>query len=67
MDRLTEVLIAARDAAVEERAREHGPTYMSTLEGYGDMMRKLHKTPGSPYSYVLQEHCIPEDTRCLQE
>lgn len=47
MDRLTEVLIAARDAAVEEQAREHGPTYMSPLEGYGDMVRKLHKTQES--------------------
>lgn len=47
MDRLTETLLQARNAAVEERAREHGPCYMSPLEGYGDMVRKLCKTQAS--------------------
>lgn len=41
MDRLTEVLIAARDAAVEERAAMYGPNYASALEGYGDLSREL--------------------------
>ncbi len=47
LSKLTEALIAARDAAVEERAAEHGPHYMSPLEGYGDMVRKLTKTQAS--------------------
>ena len=47
MDRLTEALLQARNAAVEERAEEHGPHYMSQLEGYGDMVRKLTKTQAS--------------------
>ena len=47
MDRLTEALLQARNAAVEERAAEHGPHYMSPLEGYGDMVRKLTKTQAS--------------------
>lgn len=47
MDRLSEALLQARNAAVEERAAEHGPNYMSPLEGYGDMVRKLTKTQAS--------------------
>lgn len=43
MDRLTEALIQARDAAVEEQARDDGMLYRSQLEGYGDMVRKLEK------------------------
>lgn len=42
MDRLSEALVAARDIAVEELEKEHGP-YCSTLEGYGDIVRKLEK------------------------
>lgn len=34
-------MIAARDAAVEERSVMFGPTYTSALEGYGDMSREL--------------------------
>lgn len=41
MDRLTEMLIKARDAAVEERAVRYGPHYASALEGYGDLSREL--------------------------
>lgn len=43
MDRLTEALIQARDAAVEEQARDDGMLYRSQLEGYGDMVRKMEK------------------------
>lgn len=46
MDRLSEALVAARDIAVEERAKEYGP-YCSTLEGYGDLVRKLEKARSS--------------------
>ena len=47
MDRLTEALIQARDAAVEEQARDDGMLYRSQLEGYGDMVRKLEKMQAS--------------------
>ena len=46
MDRLSEALMAARDIAVEERAKEYGP-YCSKLEGYGDLVRKLEKSRAS--------------------
>ncbi len=46
MDRLSEALVAARDIAVEELEKEHGP-YCSTLEGYGDIVRKLEKARAS--------------------
>lgn len=46
MDRLSEALVAARDIAVEERAKEYGP-YCSKLEGYGDLVRKLEKSRAS--------------------
>lgn len=51
MDKVTEALIAARDAAVEDWAREHGPSYMSMLEGYGDLVRKLEKTRASTKAF----------------
>lgn len=41
MDRLTEALIGARDAAVEQRTMMYGPYYASALEGYGDLSREL--------------------------
>lgn len=41
MDRLTEALIGARDAAVEQRTLMYGPHYASALEGYGDLSREL--------------------------
>lgn len=41
MDRLTEALIGARDAAVEARTVMYGPHYASALEGYGDLSREL--------------------------
>ena len=41
MDRLTEALIQARDAAVEARSIQYGPQYASALEGYGDLTREL--------------------------
>ena len=41
MDRLTEALIQARDAAVEARTLKYGPQYASELEGYGDLTREL--------------------------
>ena len=41
MDRITEALTAARDAAVEERAIMYGSQYASALEGYGDLSREL--------------------------
>ena len=41
MDRLTEALLQARNAAVEERAEQYGPHYASALEGYGDLTREL--------------------------
>lgn len=41
MDRLTEALISARDAAVEARTVMFGPHYASALEGYGDLSREL--------------------------
>lgn len=44
MSRLDEALFNAREAAVEERAKENGPSYMSELEGYGDLVRKLERT-----------------------
>lgn len=47
MDKLTEALIGARDAAIDEWSRDHGPKYMSLLEGYGDMTRKMEKTQAS--------------------
>lgn len=47
MDRLTEALIQARDAAVEEQARDDGMLYRSQLEGFGDMVRKLAKMKAS--------------------
>lgn len=47
MDRLTEALIQARDAAVEEQARNDGMLYRSQLEGFGDMVRKLEKMQAS--------------------
>lgn len=47
MDRLTEALIQARDAAVEEQARDDGMLYRSQLEGFGDMVRKLEKMQAS--------------------
>lgn len=40
---MTEALIQARDAAVEEQARDDGMLYRSQLEGFGDMVRKLEK------------------------
>lgn len=46
MDRLTEALMAARDIAVEDREKEHGP-YYSRLEGYGDLVRKMEKSRAS--------------------
>lgn len=41
LSKLTEALIAARDAAVEERAAQYGDHYASALEGYGDLTREL--------------------------
>lgn len=41
MSKMVEALLAARDAAVEARAREYGPMYSSALEGYGDLTREL--------------------------
>lgn len=41
LDKLTEALIGARDAAVEQRAIMYGPNYASALEGYGDLSREL--------------------------
>lgn len=47
MDRLTEAMIQARDAAIEEQARDDGMLYRSQLEGFGDMVRKLEKVQAS--------------------
>lgn len=47
MSRLDEAVFNVRETAVEERAKEHGPCYMSALEGYGDLIRKLEKTRAS--------------------
>lgn len=41
MDKLSEALIGARDAAVEQRTLMYGPHYASALEGYGDLSREL--------------------------
>lgn len=47
MNHLTEALIQAQDAAVEEQGRDHGMLYKSQLEGFGDMVRKLEKMQAS--------------------
>ena len=72
MDRLSETLLQARDAAVEEWSREHGSRYMSMLEGYGDMVRKLEKTQASTKAVKSKLETISalmdnEDPQIIQE
>lgn len=72
MDRLSETLLQARDAAVEEWSREHGSRYMSMLEGYGDMVRKLEKTQASTKAVKSKLETVSalmdnEDPQIMQE
>lgn len=47
MSRLDKAVFNLRETAVEEWAKEHGPQYMSMLEGFGDMARKMEKMQAS--------------------
>ena len=72
MDRLSETLLQARDAAVEEWSRKHGSRYMSMLEGYGDMVRKLEKTQASTKAVKSKLETVSalmdnEDPQIMQE
>lgn len=41
MSKLDEAIFNARETAVEEWRRDHGECFLSKLEGYGDMVRKM--------------------------
>lgn len=72
MNRMDEAIFNAKETAVEERAREHGPKYASALEGFGDMARKLEKLQANTKDVKKKLERVSalmdfEDPQALQE
>lgn len=57
MDRLSEAIYAAQNAAVEQHAANCGPFYASALEGYGDLTRE----------YINLQNSVKTIKKCLAD